>query len=251
MKNFNKNEAGLSAIVFRPVLKVMVIAVLVTALFSCKQLGNTGTEVYFSETENNLSEQTTRMLVTKNYLRIDDGTNGKDFLLFDRKNKIIYSTNSLDQRTLVIKAQALSIKSPIKLENTIKNIPTDAPSIEGNKVTHLQLSTNKTICYDLFAVPGFLPDVTTALKEYRQALAGEQGAVIDTMPAEMLQACDLANNVFHASRHLEHGFPIRLKETNGRFRELVEYKKNIKIDAGLLKLPEGFSKFTTEEIRSR
>ena len=103
----------------------------------------------------------------------------------------------------------------------------------------------------MFAVSGFLPDVTKALKEYRQALAGEQAALIDAMPAEMLKACDLANNIFNATRHLDHGFPVRLKETDGRFRELVEYKKNTRIDAGLLKLPEGFSEFTTEEVRNR
>lgn len=236
---------------FSRTLKTFLFSSLVIFQASCNLFGTTGTEVYFSETENNLSEQSTRMLVTKKYLRIDDGKSSNDFLLFDRKNKTIYSTNSLDQRTLVIKAQPLNRKSPIKLENTLKEIPTDAPSIEGNKVTHLELSTNKKICYDVFAVAGFLPDVTAALKEYRQALAGEQALVIDAMPLEMLQACDLANNIFYASRHLEHGFPVRLKETNGRFRELVEYKKNTKIDAGLLKLPEGFTKFTTDEIRNR
>lgn len=218
---------------------------------SCKQTGLTGSEVIFNEVENDAPGQVTRMIVTKKYLRIDNGKPGNDFLLYDRVKRIIYSTNSLDQRTLVINAHPLTRKSPIKLDNKIEKIPTDAPEIEGKKVKHLQLSTNNNICYDLFAVDNFLPDVVAALKEYRLALAGEQAVIIDSMPKEMLQACDLANNIFFASRHLEHGFPVRLQETNGRFRELVEYKRGIKIDAALLKLPESYEKFTAEEMRAK
>lgn len=236
---------------FSHFMKILFIFSVMIFQISCKQTGITGTEVYFSEAEKGLPAQTTRMLVTKKYLRIDDGKPNNDFLLYDRVSHVIYTTNSMDQRTLVINAQPLNKQSPIKLENKIKIISTDAPTIEGKNVVHLQLSTNKKLCYDVFAVDGFLPEVVTALKEYRLALAGEQAAVIDLMPKEMLQACDLANNIFYASRHLEHGFPIRLQETNGRFRELVEYKQGIKIDAALLKLPEGYTEFTTEEMRSR
>jgi hypothetical protein len=236
---------------FSILVNILIVTLSGALMSSCKQQNNTGTQVFFNETGNDLSAQTTRMLVSKKYLRIDDGTSTNDFLLFDRKKRIIYSTNSMDQRILVIKPRPLDRKSPVKLENTVKKITTDAPPIEGKKVTHLALHTNKKICYDLFAVDGFLPDVTAALKEYRQALAGEQAIAIDTMPSEMLQACDLANNVFHASRHLEHGFPIRLKETNGKFRELVDYMKNFRIAPELFVLPEGYSEFTTEDIRNR
>jgi hypothetical protein len=232
-------------------MKVIFIISIMSFQTACKQPGVTGTEVYFNEIESGASGQTTRMIVTKKFLRIDDGKPGNDFLLFDRVNRVIYSTNSLDQRTLVINAQPLDKKSPLKLENKIEKIPTDAPAIEGKKVAHLQLSTNDQICYDLFAVKDFLPDVVVVLKEYRQLLAGEQAVLINALPKEMLQPCDLANNIFYASRHLEHGFPVRLQETDGRFRELVKYKQDIKIDSGLMKLPEGYTKFTAEEMRTK
>lgn len=230
-------------------VKILLITPIIIFQTSCKQGGITGTEIIFNESENEGAEQVTRMIVTKKYLRIDDGKTSNDFLLFDRTKRIIYSTNSLDQRTLVITSQPLNTKSPVKLEDSIKIIPTDAPDIEGKNVTRVQLSTNNNLCYDLFAVKGFLTDAVAALKEYRSALAGEQAVIVNEMPKETLQPCDLADNIFNSTRHLEYGFPVRLKETNGRFRELVDYKKEIKIDAALLKLPENYKHFTTEEMR--
>lgn len=232
-------------------MKLFIIFSVMVFQISCKQTGITGSEVHFNEVDSGGSKQTTRMIVTKKYLRIDDGKTSNDFLLYDREKRVIYSTNSLDQRTLVINVIALSTKSPIKLENKIEKIPTDAPEIEGKKVIRLKLSTNNEVCYDLFAVEGFLPDVVAALKEYRLTLAGEQAVIINAIPKEMLQACDLANNIFYASRHLEHGFPLRLQETNGKFRELVEYRQDIKIDAALFKLPEGYENFTAEDMRGK
>ena len=111
--------------------------------------------------------------------------------------------------------------------------------------------TNNEVCYELFAAEGLMPKVVTALKEYRTALAGEQAVIIDAIPKSMLMPCDLANNIFMPTRHLDHGFPVRLQETKGRFRELVNYRLDINIDEALLKLPEGYTEFTAEDIRSR
>ncbi len=229
---------------------IVLILVTLTFLSACTKKSVQGAEVMFSETEQEAPEQVTRMLVTKNYLRIDEGKDNNDFLLYDRVKRVIYSTNSTDKRTLVVHAQPLTRKSPIKLGNKVKTIHTDAPTIGGNKVKHLNLLTNNEICYDLFAAEGLLPQVVTALKEYRVALSGEQAAIIDAMPKDMLQPCDLANNVFMSTRHLDHGFPVRLQETKGRFRELVSYRQGINIDEALLKLPEGYSEFTAEDMRN-
>ncbi len=230
---------------------IVLIFITLGFLSSCTKNSLKGTEVTFSETEKDTPEQVTRMLVTEKYLRIDEGINNNDFLLYDRVNRVIYSTNSTDKRTLIVRAQPLTRKSPIKLGNKAKIIHTDAPKIDGYQVQHLNLLTNKEICYDLFAAEGLLPQVVTALKEYRIALSGEQAAIIDAIPKDMLLPCDLANNIFMSTRHLEHGFPVRLQETKGRFRELVNYRQDIDIDEGLLRLPEGYSEFTAEDMRNR
>ena len=236
---------------FKKRLLISLSVIVLIFLNSCTKTGLQGTEVIFSETEKGAPEQVTRMLVTKKYLRIDEGKNNNDFLLYDRVKRVIYSTNSTDKRTLVVNAQPLNRKSPIKLGNKVEKIPTDAPPIDGHKVQHLNLLTNNEICYDLFAAEGLLPKVVTALKEYRIALSGEQAAIIDAMPKEMLMPCDLANNIFMSTRHLDHGFPVRLQETKGRFRELVNYRQDISVDEALLKLPEGYSEFTAEDMRNR
>jgi len=232
-------------------MKPVYFFLLISFAVSCKQNEYTGSEVFFSETESGAPEQKTRMLVTSKFLRIDTGESKNDFLLYDRTTRQIFSTNSLDKRTLVISAQPVRGKSPIKLENTQVRLPTEAPSIAGKKVAHIQLSTNKSLCYDLYTVEGLLPDVVSALREYRNALAGEQSVALGSIPKEMQNACDIANNIFYASRHLEYGFPVRLQETGGKLRELVEYRQEIKLAKELFRLPEGYTKFSPEDMRNR
>ena len=78
------------------------------------------TVVHFQEKEASTDAYHTRMIVTPEYLRFDDGKGSTDFILFDRKKRIIYSTSSMDKHTLVIKWRKVSRKMPDSLKNRVE-----------------------------------------------------------------------------------------------------------------------------------
>lgn len=214
------------------------------------------TALYFVEQEEGSEAGRTRMLVTREYLRIDDGADAGDFLLYQRGDRTIYSVNAADGLVLVIEHQPVT-SAAAGLTHKVQRQDEEAiPEIAGRKVRHYRLLTNGQLCYDLYAAEGLLPDAVAALSEYRESLAGEQAAALAFTPKEMQTPCDLANNVYLPARHLAHGFPVRLTETTrqpnrARTTELVDYKTGVTIDPALFSPPESYRRLTIQELRAR
>ena len=222
-----------------------------TALVSCTEPTTPAAVLYFVEHEPGGEPYRTRMIVTAGFLRMDEGQDSQDFLLFDRADGSIYSVSSAEKQVLVIRPRPVELKPPAKF---IHRVVTDAaafPAIEGRKVTHYELLTNEKRCYDLHAAEGLLPGAVVALREYRLILAGQQALSASMTPTEMQAPCDLANNVFLPVRHLEHGFPVRLTDMTGRTMELVDYKTDFRATADMLKLPAEYKRLTLEELRTK
>ncbi len=208
--------------------------------------------VMFSEKDSVSESSPTRMIVTKEFMRIDDGINNNDFLLYDRAQKTIYSVAAETQAILVIKPQAIGIKPPKEFKHEVKTfVLKDSPDIDGKKVTRYTLSTNGKRCYVVFAAKGLMEEVRQALIEYREVLAGEQAAMSAFVPREFQTGCDLANNVFLPIRHLEYGLPVRMEDMTGKTRNLNNYEKNYKADPSLFTLPADYSRYTPAEMRNR
>jgi hypothetical protein len=222
-----------------------------TVLISCSDPTTPAAVLYFVEHEPGGEPYRTRMIVTAGFLRMDEGQDSQDFLLFDRADGSIYSVSSAEKQVLVIRPRPVELKPPAKF---IHRVVTDAaafPAIEGRKVTHYELLTNEKRCYDLHAAEGLLPGAIVALREYRLILAGQQALSASMTPTEMQAPCDLANNVFLPVRHLEHGFPVRLADMTGRTMELVDYKTDFRATADMLKLPAEYKRLMLEELRGK
>ena len=222
-----------------------------TALVSCTEPSTPASVLYFVEHEPGGEPYRTRMIVTAGFLRMDDGQDSQDFLLFDRADGSIYSVNSADKQVLVIRPRPVELKPPAKFTHRTVTDTTTFPAVEGRKVTHYELLTNEMRCYDLYAADGLLPGAVVALREYRLILAGQQALTAAATPPEMQSACDLANNVFLPVRHLEYGFPVRLVDMTGRSMELVDYKTDFRVTADLLRLPAEYKRLTLEELRAK
>lgn len=213
------------------------------------------TAVYLIEREPDFEPTRTRMIVTPQFLRIDDGRDGGDFLLYHRGERIIYNVSASDALILVIGPQAVAA-APVALEHRIEPDGAGAPNVSGKKVRHYRLLTNSETCYDLYAADGLLPEVVTALREYRESLAGEHAQALAFTPKEMQTPCDLANNIYAPARHLAHGFPIRVDETSGRDQtrvrttELLDYQQGFAANDGLFQLPD-YRRMTIQELRRR
>jgi hypothetical protein len=201
----------------------------------------TATVLTFQEHDADGEEVLGRMLVTPQHLRIDDGADGESFVLLDRASRRLYSTNPVEQSVLLVGGPAPEDPPPIPLnvEQESRSLP-EGPRAQGVDARHYALRVNGRDCYEVVAVPGLLPEVLAALREYRQVLADEHRRILARSPGEAREACDLAHNVFAPTAYLEHGLPIEEWDGEGYHRALVDYQEGIEVSADLFRLPPGF-----------
>ena len=207
--------------------------------------------LYFAERDPERGGSRMRIIITPGFVRIDEDGDNKDFLLFDRKQKTIYSVNRDSKRVLTIEPKTVRLKAPTSFKHKIVTDRAKYPAIGGRPVRYYKLLTNGMQCYELYAAEGLLPGAVAALREYRQTLAGEQAAVVPFMPTELQTPCELANNVFLPVRYLAHGFPVKFTDMTEKTTELIDYKVDFKADAALFQLPEGYNRMSIEKLRGK
>lgn len=234
-------------------IRGFTLALLVAGLTACGGTPRTivATSLNFIEQERGTGPYRTRILVTSEFVRIDDGVDNNEFILFDRLAQILYSVNPMDARILVMQPGHPDAKSPVRLEHQVKRQDDKPPHVGGRPVKHYVLMTNGAVCYDLYAVEALLPDALQAMREFHETLAREQALSPAFTPDEFQSPCELANNVFAPARQLAHGFPIRYVDMNGRTRELADYRVGAEVSAALFELPASYRRMTLQEIRGR
>jgi hypothetical protein len=235
------------------IVRIIRLAVLtglgILAVVACSPGGN-ATIVYFDEQEGSNEPYRTRMIVTPRYIRFDDDNDEGDFILYDRKSRTIYSTNSMDQRTLVIRWKDPELSLPATLKNRSEKLDEEVPTVGGYPVKHYRIYTNDNLCYDLYAAKGLLPDAVKAMAEFQRTLSVEHAAFMKASPAQGTPGCDQVNNVYEPARYLEHGFPILARDYLGRLRQLADYKTGQALSGDLFVLPADYEQFTTDDFRS-
>jgi hypothetical protein len=203
------------------------------------------TEVIFDENEVGLKPYIARMLVSDAYLRIDDGHNDGDFVLYDRRQRQIHSVTHEEQSILRITDRPIEIESPVLLELSVeRSADASAPQISGKSTEHIVLSVNGKECQNIITVNGLLEKVNRARQEYLSTLAGEQAANLAKTPIELLTPCMLAKLIFAPTWHLDFGFPIHEWDYRGFARSLVNYRERAAVDPGLFELPQGYRVFS-------
>ena len=236
-------------------MKKILVLMAFSNLFACttKEQGNT--MVMFLEKEKGVEPYQTRMIISKEFVRIDDGQDSNSFVLFDRVKKIVYSTNPDDNAIMAVHEKKMpenkKLEPPIKLVQTVKEVKDmqDAPEIGGQKPLHYQLSSNDKICSDVVAVKGLMPDVVKALSEFRTLMATDSASTFHNIPPELYDACNMSKSTFAPTRHLDFGFPIHQSDLDGYMRTLVNFQTDYKTDPKLFVLPEGFKRYTVKEFR--
>jgi len=218
------------------------------ALGSCTQ-GEETVALYFVEQSKGAQPEKVRMLVGTKFVRIDDGRDSSDYLLFDRASRTIFSVSSSARQTLVISARAVDQASPLALTHRVEADDARFPPVAGREVRHLRLLTNDKLCYDLHAAKDLLPHAVAGLREYYEVLAGQQAVTLAITPKEFLTPCELANNVFAPSRHLAHGLPVRLVDANGKVTELMDYQERFSGVERLFTLPADYPQLPIERLR--
>jgi hypothetical protein len=202
----------------------------------------TGVALFYVEKEPGLEASNVSMFVNENFIRIDDQTVPNDFILFDRKKRTIYNVISADKTVYAITSRPVTVVSPVTIEYTEEK--QESAVMQGAqaeaKSYHYKFSANGKPCYNVVVAENFLPDVVAAMKEFREVLAGEHARSIGNVPPEQLDACDLGLNIFHATRHLDHGFPVREWDASGYTKFLRELQRHATIDPAALELPAAY-----------
>jgi hypothetical protein len=188
-----------------------------------------------------------RIIVTPGVIRMDDGSSGGDYLLFDREKQLISSVTHEDETVLEIPLHEVRIPSPLELKRHHTLEPdAEAPRIEGHQPHKLRLFVNDRHCFDAVVVPGLLPDTVQGLMDFRRVLAGEQGKMVAELPLEMIEGCDLALHTYHPEWPLESGLVVQeWDESLRRGRLLVDIQREFEAAPALFSLPAGYRRYRT------
>lgn len=196
----------------------------------------------YVEQEPGIEPYRSRYIVTDDFLRIDDDDQNGGFVLFDRRQRIIFSTNADNRSILEIHQRAATEEPPRALTLTHEWLPLEgAPDVGGRQAEYRRYSVNGETCLDQVSLPGLAPEMVAALVEFRQVLAGEHRRMVPLTPADMQDGCDLARHAFHVDSFMAHGLPLKEWDGRGNRRELVDMELDYRPAAGLFELPADYS----------
>jgi hypothetical protein len=206
------------------------------------------TLMLFDEQQPGTERYQSRMMLTRDHLRLDEGPEAGGFVLLERKAGRVLSVSTRDRSVLVIEPAALAVEPPAVFAHRVERSEESFPAVDGKEVRHYRLFTNDTACCEVYAAAELLPDAVAALRQYYEVLAGEQSATEARMPAELRSVCDQADLIFAPGRFLAHGFPVRRVEHNGRQRQLVSFEQ-VPAQADWFAIPADYERFRLSEAR--
>ncbi len=230
-------------------MKRFITTLIFFLLFPTGVFAVEGTMLIYRQQEQGVEPYNDRIMVTADYLRMDDGADNGDYLIFDRKQGLISSVTHGDETVLEIPPRKISQRPPMQLNRRGSEIEMgEVPLIAGRKPQHHQLYLNDKSCYNVVAVEGLLDDALKALADFRNTLAGEHAKLLPRLPADQQDPCDLARNIFYPTWQLQFGLPIQEWDEQGKGQVLVDFKEGVELDKKLFTLPQGYRHYTTDDM---
>lgn len=231
------------------VLIKLGLASWILVLASCARSGVHATILFMQERELGGPVFPTRIIVSSRYVRIDPDIGTGNYILFDRKERVIYSVDTADRTILVIHSHPVTLVKPATLVDVVRRGHTKGQFL-GYPLVHYRLFTAGRQCYDIEVAQHLLPHAVKALNAYAETLAGEQAITAENTPAGLETPCDLADNVFDPGRIYAQGFPVRMVDTDKNEKVLVNFKQHVVVARKLFVLPADYVRYSPEEIRN-
>lgn len=201
----------------------------------------------YEEQEAGTDSYPVRILVNREFVRLDDGLDAGDYVLFNRRTRAIFSVTHEERRILAIDHHPVAASLPEDIDFTVlRDVDTAAPAIGGRQPVHTQFMANDSLCLEAVVVPGLLGDVTGALAEYAATLGDRQLNAIQTVPEDMRTACFLVRYAYLPGAQFREGLPVREWDGDGYRRSLQDFREHEQVASSLFALPSGY-----EEIRIR
>ncbi len=183
------------------------------------------TELIFEESEPGVKPYRSRMLLSRDGLRLDDGSDDGDFILFDRNTREIHSFNRDDRTEMVIPPrQVAPVDFELRYEQSAQPLE-DAPKVAGKTPVEHHYRADGKLCRRSVNAPGLLPEFTAVLRDYEQQLAEQGKQTLARMPADVRESCYMSNNLIHPVDYYEGGFPLFVIDDHQRSRRLVGYRE--------------------------
>jgi hypothetical protein len=172
----------------------------------------------------------TRILVTPDFMRMDGGEDGGDFVLLDRRQRKVINVTRDNKLAMVFRPGTLPPK------------PADwNPRLDAHKAApgtqRYSLTVKGVVCSEGVAAKGAAPDAARAMAEMKAVLAATQYRVWKGTPPEMQHDCDLANLVWESGTTLTLGLPLEEREFTGRSRKF-ESETRQPLRPELFRLPD-------------
>ena len=224
--------------ILKKIIKILLI--LLSSEINAAELKNLA--LYYDEVEEGVEAQHMRYLINEQFLRIDNGSEQADFILFDINKKIIYSVNHDDQTILKIEYKKWQ-KPDFKFTESddLQAVP-DAPEIDNKQIYNYQLKADGKVCTQVFLIKDTYPQQMKTLYLYQQVLSGQQVVTLKNTPVEFYTPCFLVDQVYHAGDYYQLGLPVQITYSRGYVKLLKDFKE-IKIDKRLFVLPENYNEY--------
>jgi hypothetical protein len=190
-----------------------------------------------------------RLLVTPDYLRMDQGRQDRGFILLDRRARVIYNVDAQARMVLVIEPPRQNRGVPATLKHAAsRQAQPDMPEVAGKTPEYWQFFVNDRLCRSAVVVPGLLPQASTAYREYLELLADQEMLTLAVMPPELQDACDMAIHVYTPLAVLEKGLPLREWHVSGWRQELLDLQDAFSIAAEGFRLPDDYRRLSLGEM---
>lgn len=243
------NNILLKLILFTVIASLPIFSVAKTSDDKVKNIQ----EVYqlsYIEREPGIDEYEITMLVSERYIRIDQPGEANGFIVYDDKDKVIYSVSHQDESVLVIKEHVFSEgKSPVKYQTEYLELA-DAPTVSGNVIFNYRIYTgegdNEETCLEIQLVENLLPEVSKLLQNYQKVVSGQQVKMTDNKISDMQTACYFVDQIYNSGVYYEKGLPIQEWHSNERFKILSSYNK-VNVNPGKFIVPEKYRQFSVDK----
>ncbi|BAO44255.1 hypothetical protein [Thiolapillus brandeum] len=182
-----------------------------------------------------------RILVTPEKLRMDEGSDSGGYTLYDRRTGRIFNVDPEEQTVIVFEPPATQPQPPQDMTLSIqRKAEPQAPQVEGKTPVSIKLMVNKETCRELLVIDDSMTHAVAALRELYKALARIQYPSAH-MPGTNMSACELSEYVYAPQRAWEHGLPL-WDIMGDKRRLLVDFRKGFRVGDEMFQVPEGYER---------
>jgi hypothetical protein len=208
-------------------------------------------QLSYVEREPGTDDYEVTILVSDRYIRIDEKGENSGYIIYDDRDKVIYSVGHHDNSVLVIRPFEFSEEdSPVraKIEYLLLD---DAPEVSGKKIYNYRVyvettgDENELTCMELQLVEDILPEVRAMLKRYQNVVSGQQVKMTDKVINDMQTACYFVDQIYNTGEYYDKGLPIQEWHSNERFKVLTSYKK-VPVSAEKFTIPNDYRQFSID-----